>query len=396
MKLFKHRGVFATLILGSLIPLTFAGVAPAAQAPVPLGDAASFGALSFTAMTNQGLDTVVSGNLGSSTSIDVGVTNPGFARYLPPSVELANAQASLLLAYNNAEAQMPTGDITGDNLAGETLLAGVYNSTGAILISGPAALTLNGQGNADAVFIFQAAAAGDLTVNGNATVTYINGAQPCNVFWKVRSALLSNTGFTFVGTILALSQITLTDNITLQGRALARNADVTFIHDVVTRPSTCIQQADVDSAAAQAAAAAAASEAAAKAADDAADAARDAAAAAQAAETARAAAAAQAAVVAAETARVEADKAAAAKVAAEQAAAAAATAARVANAARVARAVQAAKVAAAKAKAASAAAVKAAAKAKLALAKTKKAAAGSSTSVQGPALPPVNPSGFTG
>ena len=52
-------------------------------------------------------------------------------------------------------------------------------------------------------------------------MTYTNGAQPCNVFWKVNSAFLKNTGSTFIGTILALTQITLTENITVEGRVLA-------------------------------------------------------------------------------------------------------------------------------------------------------------------------------
>jgi Ice-binding-like len=54
--------------------------------------------------------------------------------------------------------------------------------------------------------------------------------------WKVNSAFLKNTDRNFIGTILALTQITLTENITVDGRVLARNADVTFIHDVVNVP----------------------------------------------------------------------------------------------------------------------------------------------------------------
>ena len=59
------------------LPLILVGNALAAQATVPLGNAESFGALSSAAMTNTGLDTVVNGNIGSSTSIDIGVTHPG-------------------------------------------------------------------------------------------------------------------------------------------------------------------------------------------------------------------------------------------------------------------------------------------------------------------------------
>src|SRR3954452_19946022 len=108
-----------------------------AQATVPLGNAASFGALSATAMTNAGLPTVVNGDVGSSTSIDAGVTHPGFSAYGAGAGQLANAQASLLTAYGTAEAQTPTGNITGMSLAGQSPTPGVYNSTGSILISGP-------------------------------------------------------------------------------------------------------------------------------------------------------------------------------------------------------------------------------------------------------------------
>jgi hypothetical protein len=240
----RSRSRFATLpalglvIAAGLVTLSSAGNAMSAQATVDMGNAASFGALSATAMTNNGQNTVVHGNIGSSTSIDSGVTHPGFAAYGPGSSQLAQAQASLLIAYGDAEAQAPTQSITGQNLAGVTLGPGVYNSTSDILISGPTALTLNGHGNPNAVFIFQAASSGNLTVDPTSSVSYTNGAQPCNVFWKVNSAFLKNTGKTFIGTILALTQITLTEDITVQGRVLARNADVTFIHDTVNTP-TC-------------------------------------------------------------------------------------------------------------------------------------------------------------
>ena len=227
------------LLLAVVVTLSFSGSALSAQATINLGNVDSFGALSFTAMTNNGANTVVHGNIGSPTSIDAGVTHPGFAAYGAGSPELANAQAALLTAYGAAEAATPNQPtITGVNLAGKTLVPGVYNSTSGILISGPIALTLDGNGDSSSVFIFQAASSGDLTVDPTSSVTYTNGAQPCNVFWKVNSAFLKNTDHTFIGTILALTQITLTENITVEGRVLARNADVTFIHDTINKP-TC-------------------------------------------------------------------------------------------------------------------------------------------------------------
>ncbi len=223
--------------LGLLLALAFAGNALGATA-VPLGAAATFGALSSTAMTNAGSNTVVHGNIGSSTSIGAGVTHPGFGAYGAGSSQLANAQASLLTAYGAAAAATPDQPtITGANLAGKTLVPGVYNSTSSILISGPTPLTLDGGGDPNAVFIFQAASF--LTVDPTSSVTLTGKAQACNVFWQVgSSAFLKNTDATFNGTILALTQITLTDAITVNGRVLAQNADVTFIHDTVNTP-TC-------------------------------------------------------------------------------------------------------------------------------------------------------------
>jgi hypothetical protein len=166
------------IVAAGLATHSFAGDAMSAQATVDMGNAASFGALSAAGTTNAGQDTVVHGNIGSSTSIDAGVTHPGFAAYGPGSPQLAQAQASLLIAYGDAEAQTPTQSITGQNLAGVTLGPGVYNSTSDILISGPTALTLNGHGNPRAVFIFQAASSGNLTVDPTSSVSYTNGAQP--------------------------------------------------------------------------------------------------------------------------------------------------------------------------------------------------------------------------
>ena len=234
----RFGAVCAPLFALGLLALTFAGSALGAP-PVPLGNAATFGALSATAMTDSGGLTVVNGDIGSSGPIDVGVTNGIGSTYLVGSTEVANAQASLLTAYGVAAAATPDqATITGSNLAGQTLHPGVYNSTSSILISGPTPLTLDGNGDPGSVFIFQAGS--DLTVDPTSSVTLTNGAQACNVFWQVgSSAFLKNSGSVFTGTILALTQITLTDGITVNGRLLARNADVTFIHDTVNTPTTC-------------------------------------------------------------------------------------------------------------------------------------------------------------
>ncbi|MDX6370055.1 MAG: hypothetical protein QOG93_1557, partial [Gaiellaceae bacterium] len=136
-------------------------------------------------------------------------------------------------AFGAVAAQPSTGDVTG-NLSG-TLIPGVYDSSSAILVN--SSLTLDGQGDPNAVFIIRAVS--DLTFAAGASINLIGNANPCNVFWKVNSAFLTAANSTFVGTILALTQITLAADITVEGRLLAQTADVTFIHDTVNRPGAC-------------------------------------------------------------------------------------------------------------------------------------------------------------
>jgi hypothetical protein len=107
-----------------------------------------------------------------------------------------------------------------------------------LLLSGP--LVLDGGGNLDAVFIFQTDST--LITASSSTVSLINGAQECNVFWQVGSSATLGTNSTFRGNILALQSITVTTGVTVHGRALARNAAVTLDTDVFVSP-TCAQAA---------------------------------------------------------------------------------------------------------------------------------------------------------
>jgi hypothetical protein len=136
-------------------------------------------------------------------------------------------------AYTTAAGEGPTTAIAAD-LAGQTLAPGVYNSASSIGLSG--ALTLNGGGNPNAIFVFQAGST--LTTGSASQINLINGAQSCNVFWQVGSSATLGTGSTFRGTIIALTSITVTTGVTVDGRVLARNGAVTLDTDTITRP-TC-------------------------------------------------------------------------------------------------------------------------------------------------------------
>jgi hypothetical protein len=130
-------GFLVLAVLG--FALAFAGSARSATT-INLGAAASFGALSFTAMTNADAagPTVVSGDVGSPTSVGAGVTNSGFTRYNGPAdaAGMASAQDAVTAAYLAAEAQPSTQTVGTASLGGSTLGPGVYDSGSSMLITG--------------------------------------------------------------------------------------------------------------------------------------------------------------------------------------------------------------------------------------------------------------------
>lgn len=149
---------------------------------------------------------------------------------------LTTAQNNLTTAYNNAAGQTPTTAVLASSIdsfsgTGYTLAPGVYNSASTMGITGT--LTLNGGGDQNAVFVFQAGSS--LTTASNAVVTLTNGAQACNVFWQVGSSATLGTGTTLRGNILAFSSITDNGGSTIEGRLLARNAAVTLDNTHVTK-----------------------------------------------------------------------------------------------------------------------------------------------------------------
>lgn len=95
-------------------------------------------------------------------------------------------------------------------------------------------VTLDGQGDVNAVFIFQIGST--LTTIGSTQVILSGGTQAQNVFWQTGSSATLGTNSIFQGTIMALQSITLDTGATLTGRALARNAAVTMDSNTVTAP----------------------------------------------------------------------------------------------------------------------------------------------------------------
>jgi hypothetical protein len=205
-----------------------------AWAPVvPLGTADSFANLAGSGITNTG-PTTVSGDLGTypiptitglATLTMIGGNHGG------DEVTQA-AKTDLVTAYDTAVGLKPTSPIVAD-LGGKTLTPGVYNSASSIGLTGT--LTLDGGGNPNATFVFQAGST--LTTASASQVNLINGAKSCNVFWQVGSSATLGTGSNFRGTILALTSITVTTGVNVDGRVLARNGAVTLDSNKITKSS---------------------------------------------------------------------------------------------------------------------------------------------------------------
>jgi hypothetical protein len=263
---------------GSTQTPTTAGGTPVAP---PLGVTVTFGSFGGgSGATNQGISTVINGDLGTtaaSTSVtgfhdagtgctytetgsNVGVVKGKIYTAAPPptvgcpsegtgttAATATQASVDAIAAWNNlSPASRPGGTDPGAGQLGSHVLApGIYKAAGGSFLITGTDLTLDAQGNANAVWVFQAA--GSLTV-GNAgaprSVILVNGAQAKNVFWYVGSAATINAagGGTMVGTIIANSGVTFSTSgvtaiTTLNGRALALNASVTMVNTVINVPA---------------------------------------------------------------------------------------------------------------------------------------------------------------
>jgi LPXTG-motif cell wall-anchored protein len=216
------------------LTLTLSSSAFAAQPAVGLGTAGSFAVLAGSGITNTGATTAsgtAGANFGSSPTGtftgDTLVTTTG-TKFLAVDPQTSGAQSDLITAYNDAAGRTPATSVAAD-LGGQTLKQGVYNSASSLALTGN--LTLDGENDAAAVFVFQAGST--LTTASASKITLINGAQACNVFWQVGSSATFGTTSDFTGHVLALTSITANNGATFQGQLLARNGAVTLNNNTI-------------------------------------------------------------------------------------------------------------------------------------------------------------------
>jgi Ice-binding-like/Bacterial Ig-like domain len=208
----------------------------ACQAPVPMGSAANFEVLGASTVTNTGLTIISGGDLGLSPGSSVTGFPPGTLT-APAVMHLtdpvaAQAQLDLSIAYNHIAGLTGAALLPGD-MSGLTLTPGLYKTSSTVMLSG-GNVTLDAQGNANAIFIFQIGST--LTTITGTQVVLAGGAQSKNIFWQVGSSATLGTNSIFKGNILALTSITITTGVNLEGRALAQNGAVTLDSNTITAP----------------------------------------------------------------------------------------------------------------------------------------------------------------
>jgi hypothetical protein len=243
---------------------------------VDLGSASIFGAFGGNAgVTNQGINTVINGAIATTaastlvtgfhdgltgdvyteTPLNVGLVTNGIYT-APPFPGTATTEAIAIQglldatdAYNSiSPASMPGGiDPGAGELGNLTLAPGVYMSASGTFNISNGPLTLDAQGDPNAIFVFQTASA--LTVGiagptGARSIILINGASDANVFWYVGSAATINAagGGVMVGTIISMAGVTFSTpgnavQTVLNGRAISLVASVTMVNTTINVPA---------------------------------------------------------------------------------------------------------------------------------------------------------------
>src|ERR1019366_1323515 len=189
-------------------------------------------------VTNSGSTVLTGGGLGVSPAASVTGFPPGVVT-APFSIHLADAAAAQAqidaqTAYTYFQGLTPHTLIVGA-LDGQTFTPGNYYSASSILLNVGQTVTLDGGGNQNSVFVFQAGSA--ITLGVNSTVKLQNGANARNIVWVATSAITVGTSAVINGNLIAQAAVTLGTGATLNGRAISLTAAVTLLGNTITVPA---------------------------------------------------------------------------------------------------------------------------------------------------------------
>lgn len=240
MKVFKKIGILS--LLAFLTVFTISPIASAATSPT-LGAAATFVILSDT-YTNTAPGTTLTGDLGYTTGPAVAPTVNGTTHVADSTYNQAGIDQNAALSDLNSQPctfDFAPGaiDLATDATHGPVgvYTPGVYCITGAASVGGGGTITLDGAGT----YIFRMD--GALTTSANSIVQLANGATACDVWWTPTAATTLGADSTFVGTDIDASGITIGNNVTWEGKALAFGGTVSTDADTIST-TACETAAD--------------------------------------------------------------------------------------------------------------------------------------------------------
>ena len=200
---------------------------------VDLGAAADFAVLAYAAVTSTG-PTSITGHVGNTAAAITGLLplQLHFGEIFAASPTNAGAAQSAAAAAQLFLDGLTASPLPAVDLGGRTIQPGVYQG-GTIELTGT--VTLDGGGDPNAIFVFNAAST--LVTASASRVVLTNGARACNVFWQVGSSATLGTTTQFVGTVIAKASITATTGVSVDGRLFARNGAVTLDSNEIIVPS---------------------------------------------------------------------------------------------------------------------------------------------------------------
>ena len=225
---------FSTLLRVLICPITSdIALAPEIDGGLSFAGTSDFGILAGTTVTSTGA-TAITGDLGLSPGTSVTGFPPGTVSGTQHITDVDAAAAQIALTAQYLYLAGLTGTTVSGDIGGTTKTPGVYSSASSLAVTS-ANLTLDGGGDANAVFVFNMETT--LTISNGRSIILTGGAQAKNVYWRVGSSATLGTTVVFNGSIVALTSITANTGASVAGRLLARNGAVSLAANAVVVPT---------------------------------------------------------------------------------------------------------------------------------------------------------------
>lgn len=235
------------------ITANFTPLAAVGPTAVNLGTAGDFAILTKSGISTTGV-TSITGDIGVSPAAATALTGFGLimdtngqsshtpivtgkayaSDYAAPTpAKMTQAVSDMETAFTTANGLITPAPIVGlyaGDISGRILPPGLYKwSTGVLVTSAGVTLT----GGPNDTWVFQIAQ--NLTINNNAKITLLGGAQAKNIFWVVSGQATIGSNANVSGNILSKTLVSMNTGSRLTGRLLAQTA-VTLNASTVIKP----------------------------------------------------------------------------------------------------------------------------------------------------------------